>query len=368
MVIANENIIVSFVHNFKDKTPKSQFSENAPALWVTNKVGDNKYYSYPFPRTPKQFLKNEFINGMMPLFKYAEFKYLPRYGLTGLSHVGDYIYAGSWNGVYEINKSDFSLKRIITNNLMNDLHGIYVDKKCIITVLTGKDTVVFTDFDGKIIDHFTINNDLNLTKDSNLEKIDWRFFSKQFRGAHGIWHINHIKKYGNELWLTSRNINAFIVVNLKMRKVFIKTIDTKIPTMIHDGGKFNKSNYLTSIDGKIIITQEANNSSSTMREKFKGIKKFNRDMIASKIIKIKNTELKREPSWCRGIFVKGNHILTTIDGRYEKNLSKKLDLSFSLLCLDHDGKIIFKNKFKFFKNKSKMKNIKFVTGFDILVL
>ena len=368
MVIANENIIVSFVHNYKDKTPKSQFSINAPALWVTNKIGDNECYSYPFPRTAKQFLENEFINGIMPLTKIEEFKYLPRFGLTGLSHVGDYIYAGSWNAVYEINKSDFSLKRIISNNLMNDLHGIYVNKEYIITVLTGKDTIVFTDFDGKIIDHFTINRDLNLTKNSNIEKIDWRFLSKQFRGANGIWHINHVKKYGNELWLTSRNINAIIVVNLKKRKAFIKTLDTKTTTMIHDGSKFNKKNYFTSIDGKIIIAEDPNNSSSTLRENFKEIKKFNRAMIANKVIKLRDSELKREPSWCRGLFAKGNHILTTIDGRYEENLSKKLDLSFSLLCIDHEGKIIFKNKFKFFKDKSKMRNIRFVTGFDILVL
>lgn len=367
MAIVDDNIIVSFVHNYKNTSPKSEISYDAPAIWVTNKVGDNKCYTYPFPRTPKHFLENEFIEGMKPIPKTEEFKFLPRFGLTGLSHVGDYIYAGGWNGVYEINKSDFSLKKIITNNLMNDIHGIHVDKEFIITVLTGKDTLVFTDFDGKIIDHFTISNDLNVAKDPTIEKIDWRFLSKQFRGSHGIWHINHVKKYGNELWLTCRNINAFIIVNLKNRKAFIKTIDTKTPSMLHDGGKYNEKYYFTSIDGKIIIAEESGNNSK-LRENFKQIKKFNRDLTANKVIRFRNSELNREPSWCRGMFVKGNHILTTIDGRYEDNLTKNFDLSFSLLCIDHEGKIIFKNEFDFFKNKSKAEDIKFVTGFDILVL
>ena len=356
MVIANKNIIVSFVHNYKSKSLNKRFSITAPAIWVTNKFGENKYYSYPFPRTPRQFLENEFISGMMPLTKTREFKYLPRYGLTGLSHMGDYIYAGSWNGVYEINKSDFTLNRIITNNLMNDLHGIYVNKEYIITVLTGKDAIVFTDFEGKIIDYFIIGSDLNLKKDPNIKKIDWRFYSKQFRGAHGIWHINNIEKYGNELWLTSRNINAVIVVDLKKRKAFIKTIDTKTPTMIHDGSKYNSKYYFTSIDGKIIIAEEANKSSSRLREKFHGIKRFNRDMISYKVIKLKDTELKREPSWCRGVFVKGNHIFTTIDGRYEKSLKQNSDPSFSLLCINHDGKIVFKQNQTFEKKVKNERN------------
>ena len=66
--------------------------------------------------------------------------------------------------------------------------------------------------------------------------------------------------------------------------------------------------------------------------------------------------------------MKENHIFTTIDGRYEDNLTKKFDISFSLLCIDHEGKIIFKNEFELFKDNPKMRNIKFVTGFDVLVL
>ena len=91
-------------------------------------------------------------------------------------------------------------------------------------------------------------------------------------------------------------------------------------------------------------------------------------MIANKTIRLRNSQLNREPSWCRGLFVKENHIFTTIDGRYEDNLTKKFDISFSLLCIDHEGKIIFKNEFELFKDNPKMRNIKFVTGFDVLVL
>ena len=129
-------------------------------------------YKYPFPRNVSDFYNyKSIISGNMPLQSAEDFKKLPRFGLTGLVQYKNYLYAGSWNGVYEISKYDLSLKRIITNNMMNDMHGIWVDENFIITILTGKDTIVLSDFNGKIIDHFTIANDLTVFKNPDLEKL-----------------------------------------------------------------------------------------------------------------------------------------------------------------------------------------------------
>ena len=84
--------------------------------------------------------------------------------------------------------------------MMNDMHGIRIDDKYIITILTGKATIVLTNLNGEVINHFTALNDLTVFKNANLENIDWKFISKQFRGANGIWHFNYVQRFGNEIW------------------------------------------------------------------------------------------------------------------------------------------------------------------------
>ena len=83
-----------------------------------------------------------------------------------------------------------NLKQLFSNKLMSDIHGIHVTKGYIISVLTCKDTVVFTDFEeGNIINHFTINKNLKIIKNKKLEKIDWRFISQALRRIY--WFFFH---------------------------------------------------------------------------------------------------------------------------------------------------------------------------------
>ena len=56
-----------------------------------------------------------------------------------------------------------------------------------------------------------------------------------------------IKKNEKELWLTSRNLNSFIVVNLKKMKAELKTISLSTTALIHDGFHYKKN---ISSDGK----------------------------------------------------------------------------------------------------------------------
>lgn len=355
----NHNIVVSFVHAYED-LEYSVKKDKFPALWVIKPDGE-EIYEYPFIRNVSDFLEYEhLIDGTMPDSEIMDFKKLPRFGLTGLSEFGDYIYAGSWNSIYEIKKSDFSLKRIISHPLMNDMHGIYADRDYLITILTGKDTIVLTDYNGNIIDHFTIGRDLTVYKNDQLECIDWRFLSKQFRGATGVWHFNYVQRLGDEIWLTSRNLGAIIVVNLNSFKAHIRTINHMTPVLLHDGIRYNNEYYFSSIDGKIIIAGDVQESSHNSREQCENLEHFTRDMV-SELIRLEETDYGKEPNWCRGIACYNDIIYTTIDGRYGT------DLSFGLLGLKRTGEKIVEKRL-YWKDIGSEKDLRFVTGFDIEIL
>ena len=354
----HENLAISFVHAYDDFYKPEE--NELPALWLL-KENSSVVKRYPFPRNVTDFheLKAK-ITGTMPLEGVKNFEKLPRFGLTGLSSNGDYLYAGSWNAVYEIDKKNFELSRIISNNLMNDMHGIWVDENLIITTLTGKDTIVISDHDGNVIEHFTIQRDLSVHCDKTIEEIDWRFLSKQYRGATGIWHFNYVQKFDNEIWLTSRNLNSFIVVNLDTKKAFIRTMNHKTVILLHDGLRHNDEFFFTSIDGKIIIATDASIASFETREQIAEIQNFSRDMICE-IIRLEETNLQRQPNWCRGIACNDDRMYVSIDGRYDT------DLSFGVYGLRRDNTEIFKNRLKW-EQIGDVKNLKYVTGFDLQII
>lgn len=352
----DRTIVTSFVHGYEDLDFNDP-EEVKPSLWCIGK--EEKVYSYPFPRNVEDFNQiGSLLAGKKPLAGAKNFKKLPRYGLTGLSQTNEHIFAGTWNAVYQIKKDDFSLEKIISNQLMNDMHGIWADGKSIITILTGKDTVVFTDFDGTIIDHFTIDNQLNVFKNEALEEIDWRFLSKQFRGATGRWHLNYVQRFDNEIWLTARNLGAFIVVNLDTKKAHIRAMNQKTTVLLHDGVKVNDEYYFTSIDGKVLIATDAESATFNTRDEFEGVDKFDRDMICE-LIRLEETEFGREPNWCRGIDCKDDIMYLSVDGRYDT------DLSFGVIALKRNGEMIFEKRLKWSDVGSEA-TLRYVTGFDII--
>lgn len=352
----SKNVAVSFVHGYSDLENKIE-QDVLPALW-TIEGGEASTHSYPFPRNVSDFSSLDgMLVGEAPLSGARDFEKLPRFGLTGLEQDGEFFYAGSWNAVYEICKRDKKLCRIITNSLMNDMHGIWVGDGVIITLLTGKDTIVISDMEGSVIDHFAIANDLSVYKNEKIEGLDWRFISKQFRGATGIWHFNYVQKFDDEVWLTSRNLGAFVVVNLVTKKAVIRTINQKTPVLLHDGVLFDDEYYFTSIDGKILIAAEAHKRKHNPREEFDDLHLFSRDMVCQ-LIRLDETDLGREPNWCRGIACDQDVIYVTIDGRYDS------DLSFGLLALKRDGSVVRQDRLNW-RDIGPERELRFVTGFDI---
>lgn len=354
----NPTIAVSFVHGYTE-LDYNVGKEKLPALWIHDPSGRGTVHEYPFPRNVSDFSEyRDIISGHMPLTSAQDFKKLPRFGLTGLAQDGKFLYAGSWNGVYKIRKSDYEIESFVTNHLMNDMHGIWADSECIVTILTGKDTVVISDHDGKIIDYFAVDNYLSVYTDTKIEQIDWRFLSKQFRGATGVWHFNYVQKFGDEIWLTARNINAFIVVNIKTRKAHIRSINQKTVVLLHDRCHYKGEYYFTSIDGKIVIASEAASASFEFREWIDNIASFSRDMV-SEVIRLDETEFGREPNWCRGIECIDDVMYVTVDGRYDT------DLSFGLLGLKRNGEKVLERRLQW-KDIGSEKDLRYVTGFDVV--
>lgn len=356
--------MVSFVHGYsslnydvsKDLLP-ALWSLDFPASADPKKTG--LVHNYPFPRSVSDFLEHgNLVLGSMPLPGASDFKKLPRFGLTGLADFGDYLFAGSWNAVYKIRKKDFKLQNLISNNLMNDMHGIYVDEHHVITVLTGKDTVVISDHDGTVVDFFTIASDLSVFTDDELVEADWRFLSKQFRGSTGLWHFNYVQKFDDEIWLTSRNISGFVVVNLRTRSAHLRMMNHMTPVLIHDG-VFQDGQFLfTSVDGKIIIAEHFGTAKFSSREGSENNEKFNRDLVV-KVTRLDETKFGREPNWCRGIERIGDVIYVTVDGRYDS------DLSFGLLGLKPNGDSVLEKRLRWSEIGSES-DLRYVTGFDVL--
>ena len=299
----------------------------------------------------------------MPNKNLDNFNKLPRYGFTGISYFKNRIFCGSWNGIYEINAKNFKLKKIISNKLMSDIHGIDVNRDYLISVLTCKDTIVFTDFDGKIINHFTINKNLKIVKEKNIEKIDWRFVSKQFRGSTGFFHFNYVfQKNKTELWLTSRNLNSFVVVNLKVMKAELRMMNLYSPVLVHDGFHYKNKIYLTSIDGKILIANNNKNEVQKTAEKVRNYKIYNKDLNCE-IIRLDKKLIGKDPNWCRGIKVKNNIAYVLIDGRYDTKLR------FSLLEIDiKKKKLVNKVHYDWKKVEKKEKEIRYCSGFDLITI
>jgi len=353
-------ILTSVVHGYSNlhvNTPGAK----RPALWIVSN-NERVLQSYTFPRNPKEFeLLGDLLIGEKPFPNAPDFETLPRFGFTGLSDTKDHIYAGAWNAVYKINKHDYGLEAIITNHLMNDPHGIWANEDMLITILTSKDSVVFTDHCGQVIDHFTIHRNLRVVKDDSLDHIDWRFISKQFRGSTGYWHFNNIQKFDNEIWLTSRNANSFVVVDLEQRTASLRLMNFDTPVLLHDGIKRRQRFYFTSIDGKIIIAEDHKTTELKQhnRETLGKPDLYNQDLI-TKTIRLKDTEYGSDPNWCRGIEVRDGIIYVSIDGRYGT------DLSFGLLGLgEEDYKMLFHYRLRW-SEVGDEKDLKYVTGFAVL--
>ena len=182
--------------------------------------------------------------------------------------------------------------------------------------------VVITDINtGEILEFFSVN--LDLTTDKNNPEIlnyDWRFITKQNRGALGHWHFNDIRVDDEFLYLTSRLTSCIVSINLSSYEVKIKTFSWDTPVMIHDGILDKDKNIVfTSVDGKILIC----NKPGSFENKFGYLS--NKDFIplmrrgfVSKSIRIESL-LERKVNWCRGLTDDKENYYTTIDGRYEQS-------------------------------------------------
>jgi len=362
-------ILVSFVHGYLNDDLFLD-GDHVPCLVSidadSRKI--NQFYSLPFPRTPKDFAAEEIhdlLVGEAPIRSTKlEFKKLPRFGVMGLSQSEEKIYAATWNGIYVLHKNDMSTDKFISHRLINDPHGIQVVGDKVYSVLTALDMVVVTDIsEGRIVDYFSIDRELKISRDSEVVDFDWRFISKQHRGAVGNWHFNHIRIEGSKLLLTSRLTSCVVEVDLETESVCLRTVCWDTPVMLHDGRAFpDGSVVFTSVDGKILIAKPAGVGGvgiSSMNDKeFHRLMK--RDMVNTSIRL--GEILNRQVNWCRGIEQIGDYYITTTDGRYDQEQP-----FFSVTFVSKDGGDISFIRIPYDLVKFP-EVVRYLTGFSIMEL
>lgn len=360
-MIFNKKIIISFDHGyFKNIITKNNLR---PALLLINK-GKVKKLSYPFFRIPSEFIDNkDLIRGELPKIETKKLKKLPRFGFTGIAKNHDLIFALSANSIYVIDRKTLKLKKILTNKLTADNHGIDFYKNKIYSLLTFRDTLVITNLDGSLNSSFTIDENLNVTKnDKKLKNIDWRFITKQRRGPTGHFHFNFIRVTKKKVYLTSRNIGCLIELDINKKKAKLITFGHQKCSLIHDGVKANDNLYFTSVDGKILIVnliKKINAQERIFKTNF-NLKIF-KNSYNLKYFIINKSNLKRTPTWCRGIEIIGKQkIITTVDGVYGSK-------GFSVVGFDiKKNKKLFEYKINKQGNFENPKYIRYLSGFSII--
>lgn len=359
--------VVSFCHGYqnddieikRDKIPALLFISEDSKLIVDEK-------SLFFPRVPADFLDtriSEVLIGEMPSKDMPlYFKRLPRFGVMGLSSQSVFLYCATWNGIYVLKKSDLSVKSFLSHRLICDPHGIDVQEGLLYTVLTSLDLVVITSLQtGKIQDYFSIDRSLNVIRDERVLDYDWRFVSKQYRGAVGNWHFNNIRVEQDKLYLTSRLASCLIEIDLKKETCQLRTVCWDTPVMIHDGilGS-NGEIVFTSVDGKILVCDKPENMEQTLHgmdsKEFHQLMKRDYVNISIRLSYI----LGREINWCRGVYDNRTEFITTIDGRYDQ------EMPFFSICFiskkDHSKIYFCRAKYSCLDFPDQ---IRYMTGFDI---
>ena len=336
-------VCVSFVHGFHDEVAVDHQAEH-PALWSINGSSEQTHGVH-FPITPNDFNKLPYpVLGEMPRTK-RELGRRPRFGFTGLVRMKDKLLAGSWNGIFALDAQSKRVESFITNRYSCYIHRFCADEQRIIFAMPFMDMVVIIDHAGNVIDRFTIDQSLRISRDNIDDDIDWRFADKPWSGPTGLFHINSVQTIGQDIYLTSRNLGALIVVRPGDDHASLRTLNYRTPTCVHDGDYVDGKFYLTSVDGKILIASKPKEFDSS---------RFRYDL---QVECVQLDEVQK--NWCRGIEVTDEFVYTTIDGRYDS------DLSFGLLQLDRDCNLLDQRRFHW-TNVGNEADIRYVTGFDIV--
>ncbi len=369
-------LIISFCHDYlnaKKDNIRSLSHKNIPSiiLFDEKKWEIKDILNFTFPRIEEDFLSFEFKNkilGQLP--KGSVFKSIgrkPRYGMMGLTvdNHSNQLYAATWNGIYNINIFNKNVDQFLSHQLINDPHGIDVFDNKIYSIVTPLDLIVETCLkSGKITDFFSVSRNLSILKDKSILEYDWRFISKQSRGAWGNWHFNFIRVTKDTIYLTSRLTSSMVAINRKKKSAELRTVCWDTPVMIHDGILDNDGNIVfTSVDGKILICNTPEKINYTIAHDFDNSsfhKYMNRDLV-NKSIRLENI-LKRPINWCRGLADNDDYYFTTIDGRYDQN--KPYFTLAQISKIDSQVKE-FRFSYEILKFPTE---IRYMTGFSVIYL
>ena len=367
-------LTVSFVHGYRDEDKIIEKRVKIPSLITTNTSLERieNISSYFFPRIASDFQEELLeceIKGENPFSKTnTTFKKKPRFGMTGLTDgPGSTIFAATWNGIYQLskNKSEFKPIAFFTNRFINDPHGIAYSDGNLYVTLTAADALIIIDINsGKIKKALRIDRSLNVISLDKEYEYDWRFISKQYRGARGNWHFNNVVCRNGKIWLNARQTSCMIELDLEKNKAELKTFCWDTPVLTHDGEDGQEGEIIfTSVDGKILIANlPVKNPKTKPRYDEEGFHEIMQRNYISKTVRLSDW-YGEEINWCRGMATDGEAFFTTIFGRYDQakpyfSIAKieNIDYPLSVKSLEINYEI-----FDF------CDELRYMTGFSLLV-
>lgn len=226
-------------------------------------------------------------------------------GITGLSWMDkNTLIACDFNRVLKINRSDWKILAIKTDDEFNDLHQLSVHQDKILLSNSGRDSVDVLDTNFKKIHrHSKISEqdwqDRKLgnykVNDSYYDapKIKKHFCQRKVPDTYHFNHILQINEFKNMLI-----VNCFYEKCLRDLKTF-KIISNNLPESIHDGFVYQNCLWITTVAGEVY------KSPLILPFKFKPVI----DLFVT----------ATHHGWARGLFVKDNYAYIGITKLYQKN-------------------------------------------------
>lgn len=192
-----------------------------------------------------------------------------------------------YNQFHIVDAINYKIRKSITSNTLNDIHGITFHNNLIIITNTGFDSIEIYDTNGQFIQTVSL---------LPFKELENRFLGKEQKQVSDNYYDNDNNKLFNQRIIKDKfHLNNCTVIDNKLiatsftKKTLIdlslyREIATPLPTYIHDCVIYNDKIWITSVDGKIYFRDKNISQFSDFKEY------------------VNLFEIGNYYGWCRGLY------------------------------------------------------------------
>ncbi len=174
-----------------------------------------------------------------------------------------------YNQFHIIDAINFKIRKSITSNTLNDIHGIKFYNNLIIITNTGFDSIEIYDINGQFIQTISLlsfkesgdrflGKEQSETSDNYYDNDNNKAFNQRI--IKDKFHLNNCTVIDNRLIATSFTKKTLIDLSL------YREIASPLPTYIHDCLIYDDKIWITSVDGKVYYREKNINKFSDFKE------------------------------------------------------------------------------------------------------